>query len=349
MMFKFGVIGTGMIAQYGHDGIKASGKAECVSVCDSNQARLRDFANLNGIGKTFTDAADLLADKETDAVYIAVPNALHAPYAEAALLAGKHVLLDKPFALNLREAQRVAAAAQKSGKLFMLGMNHRFTEESQKIKSLAEKGYFGEIYHAMAYWRRRSGIPKAGTWFGHKALSGGGSLLDIGVHMLDLSLYLMDNFEAEAVSGATYTKFGNRGLGFGSWGKSDPQGLAFDVDDLATAFIRLKGGASVNLQVSWACNQKEKDMMNVEIHGTEAGASCYPAEVYHFDTQLGALINVGGLNPEIRYPHKERGINFVRAALGEEAPCVTVDQALKVQGILDGIYRSALDGREVRL
>jgi predicted dehydrogenase len=348
-MLKFGVIGTGMIAQYGHDGMKASGQAECITVCDSNEKRRLDFAKHNGIKKVFADAKDMFADKETEAVYIAVPNSFHAPYAEAALLAGKHVLLDKPFALNLAEAKRVTDASKKSGKLFMLGMNQRFAEEPQKIKALSEKGYFGEIYHAMAFWRRRSGIPKAGTWFGNKALSGGGGLLDIGVHMLDLCLYLMDNFEAEAVSGSTYTKFGNRGLGFGGWGKSDAEGLAFDVDDLATALIRLKGGATVNLLISWACNQKENDMVNVELHGTEAGATCYPAEVYRFDAQLGASVNVGSLNPAIKYPHKERGVNFVRAVLGEEAPCVTIDQALKVQGILDAIYQSAKEGREVRL
>jgi predicted dehydrogenase len=348
-MLKFGVIGNGMISQYGHDGILASGVAECVSTCDLNEKRRLDFAARNGIKKAFADAKELIADRETEAVYIAVPNAFHAPYAEAALLAGKHVLLDKPFALNLAEAKRVAEAARKSGKLFMLGMNQRFAEEPQKIKALAERGWFGDLYHATAFWRRRAGIPKAGTWFGNEAISGGGCLLDIGVHALDLCLYLLDNFDAESVSGATHSRFGRRGRGFGSWGRSDAEGLAFDVEDLATAFIRLKGGATVDLAVSWACHQKENDMVNVELHGSEAGASCYPAEVYRYDPELGAQVNLGQLKSEIRYPHKERGVNFVRAILGEEAPCVTIDQALKVQGILDAIYRSAREGREVRL
>jgi predicted dehydrogenase len=348
-MLKFGVIGNGMISQYGYDGIMASGRAECVATCDLNEGRRLEFAAKNGIRKTFADAKELIADEEAEAVYIAVPNAFHAPYAEAALLAGKHVLLDKPFALDLAEATRVADAARKSGKIFMLGMNQRFAEGPQKIKALAEKGAFGELYHAMAFWRRRSGIPKAGTWFGNKARSGGGCLLDIGVHALDLCLYLLDDFEAESVSGSTFSKLGNRGRGFGSWGKSDAEGLAFDVDDLATAFIRLKGGATVDLMVSWACHQKENDMVNVELHGTEAGASCYPAEVYRHDPELGAQLNLSQLKGEIKYPHKERGVNFVRAILGEEAPCVTIDQALKVQGILDAIYRSAREGREVRL
>lgn len=348
-MLKFGVIGAGMISQYGHDGIKASGSAECVAICDTNEKRRDEFAALNGVKKSYADAKDLIADKDVQAVYVAVPNAFHAPYAEAALLAGKHVLLDKPFALNLAEAKRVAEAARKSGRVFMLGMNQRFAEEPQKIKALAEKGYFGEIYHGMAFWRRRGGIPKAGTWFGHKALSGGGCILDIGVHMLDLCLYIMDNFDAETVSGSTYSKLGGRGIGFGDWGRSDSEGLAFDVDDLSTAFIRLKGGASVELLVSWACNQRDEDLMNVEVHGTEAGGSCYPAEAYRFDPVLGAFATVGKLKPALKYPHKERGVNFVRAVLGEEEPCVTIDQAIKVQAILDAVFLSAKEGREVRL
>jgi predicted dehydrogenase len=348
-MLKFGIIGAGMVAQYGHDGMLASGEAECVSICDSNERRRGDFAASNGIGRTFADARELIADADIDAVYIAVPNAFHAAYAEAALLAGKHVLLEKPFAPSLGEAKRVAEAARKSGKLCMLGMNYRYAEEPQKIKALAEKGYFGEIYHATAFWRRRSGIPKSGTWFGNRALAGGGALLDIGVHMLDLCLYLIGDFEAVTVSGSTSSKFGKRGIGFGGWGKSDDAGLAFDVEDFATAHIRLKGGAVVDLSVAWACHQKEDDMMNVELHGTEAGASCFPAEVYRFDPLLGAQVNVGNLKPAIKYPHKERGINFVRAVLGEEEPCVTLDQAISVQAILDAIYRSAAEGRELRL
>ena len=111
----------------------------------------------------------------------------------------------------------------------------------------------------------------------------------------------------------------------------------------------LSGGASVDLTASWACHQKDNDMVNVELHGTEAGATCYPAEIYRSDSTLGGQLTIAQLKPEIKYPHKERGVNFVRAVLGEEAPCVTIEQSLKVQGILDAIYKSAKEGREVRL
>jgi predicted dehydrogenase len=348
-MLKFGIIGAGAIPQTGFDGITASGKAEVLAVADINDKRLKAFASRNRISRTYTDAAKLIADKDLDAVYIAVPNTLHVPFAVAALEAGKHVICEKPFAPSLNEATKAAEAAKKSGKLFMVGMNQRFAEDSQKIKALSEKGYFGEIYNASATWRRRCGAPRLGTWFGNTALAGGGCLYDIGVHMLDLSMFLMDNFEAESVSGATYSKFGSRGLGEGSWGKSDPEGLLFDVDDFATALIKLKGGATINLNISWACNQKAREIVNVDLHGTEAGATCYPAEVYRFEKGVGTYSDVGGITVDVRYPHHDRFVNFVKSILGEEKPCVTIAQSLKVQGVLDAIYASSREGHEIRI
>jgi len=170
-----------------------------------------------------------------------VPNAFHAPLATAALEAGKHVILDKPFALYLAEALRVAEASRKSGRLFMLGTNQRFEEGPQKVKALAEKGYFGKIYHLKASWRRRSGIPRLGTWFGNRKLAGGGCLLDIGVHMINLALYVAGVFDAECVTGAVYTRFGNRGLGGGTWGASEPEAMPFDVDDFSKALVPGRG------------------------------------------------------------------------------------------------------------
>jgi predicted dehydrogenase len=269
--------------------------------------------------------------------------------AVAALEAGKHVILDKPFAINLAEARKVDEAARKAKKHFMLGMNQRFAEGPQRIKALADKGYFGELYAASAYWRRRSGAPRLGTWFVNKARSGGGCMLDIGVHMLDLTLYTLGNFDVEAVSGQIFTKFGNRGLGEGGWSISDRENLAFDVDDFATALIRLKGGIVVNLNISWAAHQKAMDVHNVEIHGTQAGASLYPGEVYSWDATAKAPFDISNLGVEIAYPHCDRFVNFVRAIMGEEKPCVTMDQALAVQKTLDAVYQSAKEGREVRL
>lgn len=348
-MLKFGIIGAGMISQTGYNGITASGAAEVVALADQSEVRGQAYIKKNNISRLYTDAQALIADRSIDAVYIALPNHLHVPMAEAALRAGKHVILDKPFALNLDEAKRIQAAVQETGKHFMLGMNQRFAEGPQKIKALADQKYFGEVYALNAYWRRRSGIPKKGTWFGNKARSGGGCLLDIGVHMLDLALYTVNNFEVETVSGAVFSKIGPQGYGHGGWGWSDDEKLPFDVDDLAFALIRLKGGVAVQLGISWATHQKQNDYYNVDLYGTDGGATLYPGEVYKYDPVARANYEVTDLKPAIAWPHCDRFVNFVRSIGGEEKPGVSLDQALKVQATLDALYLSAKEGREIRL
>ena len=231
----------------------------------------------------------------------------------------------------------------------MVGMNQRFEEGPQKVKAAAERGYFGDIYRMRAFWRRRSGIPRLGTWYGNRKLSGGGCFLDIGVHMLDLALWLAGNFDPESVCGAAYTTFGNRGLGQGSWGASDPEGLPFDADDCTLAFLRMKNGAVVQLEISWAAHQKENQSYNVELFGSEAGALAYPGEVYRFEEALAANADIPRIGLPIRYPHKNRFVNFVRAIRGEEEPCVTPEQSLAVQRIIDAVYESSTTRREVRL
>ena len=229
-------------------------------------------------------------------------------------------------------------------------MNQRFSSDSQKIKQLIEAGALGEIYHAKAIWRRRSGIPKLGTWFGNMAVAGGGSLYDIGVHMLDLCLYTINNFEPVSVVGAAYTKFGNRGLGEGGWGLSDRGDVPFDVDDFASAFIRFKNGASVTLDTTWACHQAASNIENVEVFGTEGGATLRPARLFRAGASKPSAYEViDEINLPLKMPHQERFHNFINHLLGKEDLCVTTQQALTVQKILDGIAESNRTGKEVRL
>lgn len=346
---RFGFIGAGAIAHISAKAVGTHEQASIVAVQDVNASRAKDLAGAFEIPKVYGAVEQLLADKNVDAVYIGVPNKFHAPLAEQALNAGKHVLLDKPFAMNLDEARQVAAAAERSGKLLMLGMNQRYREDSQKIRTLVEQGVLGDVYHAKAYWFRRSGIPRMGTWFGNKELAGGGALLDIGVHLLDLALYTMDNFKPVSVSGATYTRFGNRGLGEGGWGKSDREDIAFDVDDFASALIKMENGASVTLDVSWACHTDNPALMDVRMFGDEGGASLFPARIFRNDPMREEYDIVEKPRAEIAYPHCDRFHNFINAVLHGEPLCATVTQSLAVQQILDGIYESCRTGREVRL
>jgi predicted dehydrogenase len=302
---------------------------------------------LEGV-QAFADSRALLDDPEIDAVYIATPNALHAPLALHALDAGKHVIIEKPFTTSAADAQAVVERAARAGKLVTVGMNQRFLPDCQRVATLAQSGALGRVYHAKAFWHRRAGIPKLGSWFGSKALAGGGALYDIGAHLLDLVLFALDRFEPRAVSGQVYSSFGARGVGEGDWGLSDREHPDFDVDDAATALLRFDDGLAVTLEVSWARHQREPNQMNVVLHGTTAGAGCYPGELY------GAT-GVSGDNaqslPEapLPYPHQSRFHNFIGAILGTESLCVSPAQAIAVQRILDAIYESSRLGREVVL
>lgn len=345
----FGFIGTGQIAGYSAAAVQKHPNAQVVAAHDLNADRLRELCASYGIPKSYPTAAELFADPEVTAVYIAVPNKFHAPLTIAALEAGKHVILDKPFALNFAEAQQVAATAARVGRVVMLGMNYRFGYPSQITKARVERGELGEVYHAKAYWQRRAGIPKLGTWFGNKALAGAGCLYDIGVHVLDLALYLLDDFAPVSVSAATYTKFGHLGRGGGGWGKSDFEGLTFDVDDFATGMIRFANGTTLSLDVAWACHAEQENHFDVQLFGTQAGALALGGKMFRPDPATGEYLVVEGSNLPVRYPHCERFHNFINHLLGTEELCVPIEQALAVQRVLDALFQSAATGQEVKL
>ena len=345
----FGFIGTGEIAAYSAAAVQQHPAGRLVAAHDTSADRLRAFCARFGMPRAHATAAGLFADPEVDAVYIAVPNKYHAPLAIQALEAGKHVILDKPFAMNLAEAQQVAATAARVGRVLMLGMNNRFTLPAQVTKALVERGDLGEIYHAKAFWMRRAGIPKLGTWFGNKSLAGAGCLYDIGVHVLDLALYLLDDFEPVMVSAATYTKFGHLGLGSGSWGKSDREALPFDVDDFATGLIRFANGRTLSLDVAWACHVEEVNRFDVQLYGTEAGALAVEGKLFRPDPETGEYLVIQEPNLPVRYPHGERFHHFINHLLGTEELCVPIWQALAVQKILDALFQSANTGQEVKL
>ena len=320
---RFGFIGAGQIAYYAAEAVLRHPHGRLVAIQDLSVDRLRTLQKKHSLEYAHEKVEDLLANKSVDAVYIAVPNKFHIPLTLQALEAGKHVILEKPFAMNAQEAEKAIKLAEKAGLVLNLGMNQRFTADSQMIKQLVEQGVLGEIYHAKAYWLRRTGIPKLGTWFGNREMSGGGSICDIGVHMLDLCLYTMSNFEPVSVTGATYTKFGNRGLGEGGWGLSDRAEVPFDVDDFASALIRFANGATVSLDTSWACHQAVGNREGVELFGTEAGASLRPAKLYRGSELCADLPStyeiVDELKVALKMPHQERfHPNFINHLRGEE-------------------------------
>lgn len=348
---KVGMIGAGAIAINHCDGIQKHPDSEVAVVADLSLKRAREIQKKFGIKKACTKWQDIVSDPDIDAVAIALPNFLHAEVSIAALKAGKHVILDKPFAFNYKEAKKVADVAKKAKKVMMLGMNQRYRPESQAVRTMVGRGDLGEIYHAKATWLRRSGSPKFGTWFCNKKLAGGGCLLDIGVHLLDLSLFLMDNWKPVTVFGNTYTKFGNRGIGEGGWGKSDrKKGKAvFDVDDFATALIRFKNGATLDLNISWAFHQAQDNLLGCTIHGADGGANAYPLEYYRYGKRKGEYEIVKPENIPLLRKGCNRHVDWVDAILKRSKPLCTIEQSLVVQKIIDAIYKSSTTGREVRI
>ena len=345
-MIRFGIIGTGGVAAGGAAALLENPDAELVAVADPSRERVTAFAARFGASTVLESAEQLVALDTVDAVYVAVPNYLHAPISTLALQAGKHVLQEKPLALSLEDAAPLAAAARQSDRHFMLGMNQRFAVPVQRARQLVRQGRIGRPYHCKAYWRRRTGIPGIGSWFTRKQHSGGGGLLDIGVHMLDDALYELGDFDVHSVSGATYAEFGPRGLGEGGWGLSERPDTRFDVDDFATAIIKLKSGTSVVLDAVWAMHSEQRNAMNVELYGTEGAVDTYGERLYR-QQEDGYHIIESPDTGELTYPHANRFHHFVNLILGREEACVTLEQALTVQRVLDAIYSSAAGGREV--
>jgi predicted dehydrogenase len=342
---RFGFIGAGQIAHHSAGIVNQHPRGRVVAVQDTDAARAALLAEKHGIANIADDAAAVFANPEVDAVYIAVPNKFHAPLVLAALKAGKHVLIEKPLAMNATEGAAMIEAAREADRVLLVGMNQRYIPSSQTIRAAVAAGEAGEIYHAKAYWWRRSGIPKIGTWFTNRALAGAGACNDIGVHALDACLFLIDNFDPVAVTGATYAKFGPRGLGEGGWGHSDRVHAEFDVDDFATAFIRMRNGTTVTLEAVWAAHCADEQKFGVDVYGTDAGFSLDPLEFRHAGP-AGYVIERDFSRP-LALPHCERFHNLINHLCEGEDLLVKPSQALVVQKILDAINESSRTGREV--
>ncbi len=340
---RVGIVGVGIGATHAN-GYSKCPEVEIAALCDLNTERAQKLADQYGVKKIYTDYNEMIATEALDAVSVCTPNALHAPVAEAALKAGKHVLCEKPLSVNATEGQRIFDAAQNAKGKFMIGMNNRFRGDSQMLKKYVENGELGTLYYAKCGWIRRNGIPGMGGWFTRKEMAGGGPLIDIGVHAMDLTLYLMGNPKPVSVFGATYAKFGPVGKGASGWGIRE-EGGTFDVEDLAAAQVRFADGATLVLEASWA-QYCEKDKLYSELYGDKGGASLEPLRVYtdKFDRPVDIELkapNVPGHEAEVRH--------FVDCILQDKQPLATAEQALDVMKILDAIYESSQTGQSVAI
>lgn len=330
---RVGVIGLGGNG-WGHAESYRKQGCELVAVADVREERLAEAREKLRPAKVFSDYRQLLALPEIEAVTISLPNYLHAPVAIDALRAGKHVLIEKPMAMNAAEAEEMIAAARASGVKLMVGLNNRFRRDVEFLRARVAAGELGEVYYGHAGWLRRMNYARG--WFREKEKSGGGPLIDLGVHMLDLVLYLMGSPRATAVSASTFTKLGD-----------------YDVEDFACAFIRLEGGKVVNLEVSWEANIPhfdENERNFVRLYGTRGGADLSPL-VIHTRVDGREVKVVPSVSPdEGGMDSRDREIeHFLTCIEDDTEPSPSGEEALNVMKILDAIYRSAGEGREVRV
>lgn len=349
---KIGIIGTGSISHSHMKAYQSTPGVELYALCDLNEQRVQKAGEQYGVPpeRCFTKKEDLLALTELDAVSVCTWNSAHAPCAIAALEAGKHVLCEKPMALNAQEAEQMQAAAQKAGKLLMIGFVRRFGNDCAILQDYLDTGFFGELYYAKASYLRRRGNP--GGWFGDKSRSGGGPLIDLGVHVIDLVRYLMGNPKAVSVYGATFQKLGDRrelkGNAAYLSAESSEADLC-DVEDLAAAMIRFDNGAVLNVEASFSLNLKA-DTGAIELFGTKAGAK--------LDPELELYSELNGYMADVKLAHEtalsfdglfEKEIAHFIDCVRQEAACrAPAADGVEMMRILDAIYESARTGHEVR-
>jgi len=349
-ILKFGVLGGGFIGRVHMDKINECSDGEVVGIYDPF-AELAEKAVANEQAKkVFATPEALLADKSIDAVVVASPNKTHADLAIMALEAGKHVIVEKPLALNSKDAHKIVKTAEKCGLITMVPHQMRWNPGSQKLHSLTDAGELGKIYYGKTSWLRQAGIPGWGSWFTRFNESGGGPLIDIGVHMLDLALYQMGNPKPVSVYGSTYAEFGPQKKGLGSWGTPDWDGF-YDVEDLASALIKMDNDATLLLEVSWAAHlHNDATSPAITIMGSEGGAKLEPnSGNYTLSGQkFGECfsIDVAPGGTEARAAMIQHFISCVKDNKQTIAP---VYSGMVNNIVLDAIYESAKTGKSVEI
>ncbi len=341
---KVGVIGFGSIGKYHLRAYKKIPNVEVVAVCDIDKKELKVAKNEYGIENLYTDYHDLLAREDIDAVSVCLPNRLHSIVTIEALKQGKHVLTEKPPAITTKEVKEMFETSKKYGKKLMVELTSRFKEKTRTAKKLIEKGALGGVYYARCGCLRRSGIPGYGSWFTTKSEAGSGPLFDIGVHALDLTFWLMNDFKSDYVVGSTYAKFGPRGKGKGEWGKPIPGG-PFNVEDFASAYIKMQSGATIYLEVSWASHLGGDRFYSI-ILGDKGGLDY--ENMMLFTEEDDILID-----KKILYrkndPYLAALSHFIECIVYDKEPITTRDQMVWLQATLESALISAEKNEPVKV
>jgi predicted dehydrogenase len=350
---KIGIIGVGGIAQTTHiPNFKKVPDVEVSAITDINKEKLQYVAEKFGIKQTFTDWEKLI-DSDIDAVVICSPNAFHAEQSIKAMERGKHVLCEKPVCLTAAEVKRVFSTSKKTGKKFMAAFPRRFTGEAKVLKSMIDNGDFGKIYYIKAGYLRRRGIPGLGTWFTNKKLAGGGPMMDVGVHMLDMVIYLAGASLPQLVIGSKYNMFKDKAVD-GGWPPKntrlgDKATGKMEVEELASGFAKLANGTTLFIEASWAGNSDVG--LKASLFGTKAGVQMPdPADAKNplriYSENNGVLTDIIPAIPASD-SYLEEAQHFIECIREDKEPITKENEVLTVVSIIEGIYRSAETGKPV--
>ncbi|AEF16589.1 oxidoreductase domain protein [Thermoanaerobacterium xylanolyticum LX-11] len=352
---RIGIIGCGGIANGKHmPSLSKLDNVEMVAFCDVKEEKALKAAKDYGVdgAKTYNDYRKLLEDKSIDVVHVCTPNKSHSDITVDALEAGKHVMCEKPMAKTSNDAKRMLDAAKRTGKKLTIGYQNRFRPDSQYLHKLCQDGILGEIYFAKAHAIRRRAVPTWGVFLNEEE-QGGGPLIDIGTHALDLTLWMMNNYKPKYVVGNTYRKLAERRNAANAWGPWDPD--KFTVEDSAFGFITMENGATIILESSWALNSLDVDEAKTTLCGTEGGA----------DMKDGLRIN-GEMNGRLyttKIDLSSGGVAFyegkaedaadlearlwIESIINDTEPVVKPEEAYVVSQILEAIYTSSKTGKPV--
>ena len=340
---RIGVIGLGMGRWHIENYQKIPNLCDVAAIADTDAERLRSFGDKYGIKERFSDPLKMLATMDLDGVSVVVPNKFHCPLTLAAIKHGCHVLCEKPMAMTVAEAEAMNAAAKKAKRNLMINFSYRFSNASFALKQQVDAGVIGNIYFGRTVWHRRRGLPGLGGWFGIKDLSGGGPLIDLGVHRIDLALWLMGHPEPVSVSGSTYNVIAKR--------LAAEQKKTYTVEDLACGLVKFKNGATLIVEASWAANIGEREHMVTALYGDKGGLlqrninGTYEFVAEMFTEEGGNLFTKKLDDACVVAPTAY--VEFVNSIREKRAPLAPAADGIKVQKILEGLYASAAQGREI--
>lgn len=348
---RIGIIGAGNIADAHLYAYKSVENAEIAAICDINPVRLASTAEKYGIKNTYASVEEMLANEQLDAADVCVWNVNHAKCTIAALNAGLHVLCEKPMAYSAKEAEDMLEAAKKNNKLLMIGFVLRFGDNAKIALDFINNGYLGDIYHTKATYLRRHGAP--GGWFCNKELSGGGPVIDLGVHVIDLTRFFMGSPKPVSVYAVTQNKLGNRPYlkNDVNWKPLDAKDDdVFDIEDFGTAIIRYDNGATTLLETSYSLNGESRTSQ--EIFGTKGGFKICGDEFTLYTEINGYLADVTPQTTNLKGGNDlfvAEMAHFVDCALNGTKCAASAEDGIVVMKILDAIYKSAQTGHEVTI